>query len=171
MPYLIGLLVVLGIVLFWISTRQRQASGLPAGRLIYSDHEQWGRIESPLYDPTFNLTGKPDFILETERSLIPVEVKSGHSTHEPYDSHIYQLAAYCLLINQTYGIKPEYGILHYSNQDFAIDYTPQLEESIIHLIREIHSHSKRRSLPRSHDSIARCQKCGFRTVCDQSLST
>lgn len=170
MPYLIGLLAVLSIVLFWISTRQRQAAGLPAGRLIYSDHQQWGRIESPLYDPTFNLTGKPDFILETEQGLIPVEVKSGHSTHEPYDSHIYQLAAYCLLIHQSFGSRPEYGILHYSNQDFAIDYTPQLEESIINLIREIHSHNKRRSMPRSHDSVARCRKCGFRKVCDQSLS-
>jgi len=169
MLYLIVILVVLGIILYWISLRQRHSSGLPSGRLIYTDHKDWGKIETPLYDPTYNLTGKPDFIVGTKKGIIPIEVKSGRVRSKPYDSHIYQLAAYCLLIDQAYGIRPEYGILHYSNQDIAVDYTPELEYSVIQLIREIRSLGKQRSVDRSHQSKNRCLNCGFYSICDQSL--
>ena len=170
MLYLIGFLVLTGVVLFWISGRQRRSTGLPAGRVIYSDHDQWGEVETPLYDPTFNLTGKPDYLIESGEEIIPVEVKSRRLTTTPYDSHIYQLAAYCLLIEQTFGIRPPHGLLHYSNQDIAVDYTPELEQSLIDIIREIRSASRRRGLDRSHQSANRCRGCGFNSVCDQALN-
>lgn len=169
MIYLIGLLVITGIILLWISSRQRHASGLPAGRIIYSDHDSWGKVETALYDPTYNLTGKPDFIVETNHGPIPVEVKSGRGRNVPYDSHIFQLAAYCLLIDQTFNSRPDYGILHYSDQDIAIDYTSELEGRTIKLIREIHSVSRKKKVNRSHESVNRCQKCGYKSICDQSL--
>ncbi len=170
MIYLIGVLVFSGIILLWISSRQRNASGLPAGRIIYSDHDHWGKVETALYDPKYNLTGKPDFIVETNHGLIPVEVKSGRGRNVPLDSHIYQLAAYCLLIDQTFSSRPDYGILHYSDQDIAIDYTSELEEKTINLIREIRSTSRKKKIDRSHKSANRCQKCGYQSICDQALS-
>jgi CRISPR-associated exonuclease Cas4 len=170
MPYLIAGLVLAAILLYWVSARQRRSVGLPSGRVIYTDHKQWGEVDKPLYDPTYNLTGKPDFIVETNQGFIPVETKSSRGIQKPYDSHIYQVAAYCLLIDQTYGVRPEYGILHYPNQDFAIDYTQELEQSLIEIIREIRSLIKRRSVDRSHSSNNRCQSCGFKEICDQSLS-
>jgi CRISPR-associated exonuclease Cas4 len=115
------------------------------------------------------LTGKPDYLVENHEGIIPVEVKSRRLKGAPYDSHIYQLAAYCLLIEQTLGIRPPFGILHYSNQDIAIDYTKELEQSVIDLIREIRSHSRRRGLDRSHQSSNRCRGCGYNSICDQAL--
>ncbi len=170
MLYLIGLLLIAGILLLWISSRQRASAGLPAGRIIYTDHKYWGKLEAALYDPTFNLTGKPDFIVDTNSGPIPIEVKSGRGRNVPYDSHIYQLAAYCFLIDQTFGTRPEYGILHYSNQDIAIDYTSELEDKIIDLLREIRSISRKKSINRSHESVNRCRKCSYRSICEQSLS-
>ncbi len=156
--------------MFWISGRQRRSVGLPSGRVIFADHNQWGRVEKPLYDPTFNLTGKPDFLIEQGDVIIPVEVKSGRGKTAPYDSHIYQLAAYCLLVEQSFGIRPPYGILHYSNQDIAVDYTPQLEQENIDLLRDIRSQERRRNIGRSHHSSNRCQHCSYLAVCDQALS-
>lgn len=170
MLYLIGFLVLTGVVLFWISGLQRRSTGLPAGRVIYSDHDQWGEVETPLYDPTFNLTGKPDYLIESSEEIIPVEVKSRRLKTTPFDSHIYQLAAYCLLIEQTFGTRPSYGLLHYSNQDIAIDYTPELEQSLIDIIREIRSASRRKGIDRSHQSANRCRGCGFNSICDQALT-
>jgi CRISPR-associated exonuclease Cas4 len=138
--------------------------------VIFADHNQWGRVEKPLYDPTFNLTGKPDFLIEQEDVIIPVEVKSGRGKTAPYDSHIYQLAAYCLLVEQSFGIRPPHGILHYSNQDIAVDYTPQLKQEIIDLLRDIRSQERRRNIPRSHYSSNRCRRCSFLAACDQALS-
>ena len=157
-------------MLLWLSGRQRRATGLPAGRVVYSDHSEWGEIETPLYDPTFNLTGKPDYLVERSDEIIPVEVKSSGLKSAPYDSHIYQLAAYCLLIEQTFSIKPAYGILNYVNQDIAVDYTPELEQSLIDTIREMRSLSRRRNIDRSHESANRCRGCGFNSVCDQAIN-
>ncbi len=157
-------------MLLWLSGRQRRATGLPAGRVVYSDHNEWGEIETPLYDPTFNLTGKPDYLVERSDETIPVEVKSSRLKSAPYDSHIYQLAAYCLLIEQTFSIKPAYGILNYVNQDIAVDYTPELEHSLIDTIREMRSLSRRRNVDRSHESANRCRGCGFNSVCDQAIN-
>jgi CRISPR-associated exonuclease Cas4 len=168
--YLIGFLLLIGAVLLWLSGRQRRATGLPAGRVVYSDHSEWGEIETPLYDPTFNLTGKPDYLVERSDEIIPVEVKSSRLKSAPYDSHIYQLAAYCLLIEQTFSIKPAYGILNYVNQDIAVDYTPELEQSLIDTIREMRSLSRRRNIDRSHESANRCRGCGFNSVCDQAIN-
>jgi CRISPR-associated exonuclease Cas4 len=168
--YLIGFLLLIGAVLLWLSGRQRRATGLPAGRVVYSDHNEWGEIETPLYDPTFNLTGKPDYLVERSDEIIPVEVKSSRLKSAPYDSHIYQLAAYCLLIEQTFSIKPAYGILNYVNQDIAVDYTPELEQSLIDTIREMRSLSRRRNIDRSHESANRCRGCGFNSVCDQAIN-
>jgi CRISPR-associated exonuclease Cas4 len=108
-------------------------------------------------------------MVENNEGVIPVEVKSGRLKAAPYDSHIYQLAAYCLLIDQTFGIRPPFGIIHYSNRDIAVDYTKELEQSVIDLIREIRSQSRRRGLDRSHQSANRCHGCGYNSVCDQSL--
>lgn len=159
----------MGIILLWISGRQRRSAGMPAGRLIYSDHDQWGKLEQPLYDPVLNITGKPDYLVDQADVIIPVEVKSSSIKHSPYDSHIYQLAVYCLLVSRSLGKKPPYGILHYPTQDIAVDYTADLEHNTIELIREIRSRDTRKRIDRSHQSLNRCQRCGYNAICDQAL--
>ena len=115
------------------------------------------------------LTGKPDYILEENGRLIPVEVKTSRLTGDPYDSHIYQLAAYCMLIEHHFGKRPPYGILHYPSRSYAIDYTEKLEEAMVSLLEQIHSLEKRKELARSHESKERCSRCGYRTFCEQRL--
>jgi CRISPR-associated exonuclease Cas4 len=164
---LLFLLVALG--LFWMSARQRRAAGLPAGRVIYVDTRAWGPVEQPLYDAVLGLTGKPDYLVEQNGQVIPVEVKSSRAGGSPHDSHIYQLAAYCLLVERQLGKRPPYGILHYPNRTFAIDFTPQLEANLLALLDEIHAMQRRKEVNRSHESPARCSRCGYRHVCDQRL--
>jgi CRISPR-associated exonuclease Cas4 len=137
--------------------------------LIYSDMKQWGPLEQPLYDPESGITGKPDYLVQDGDQIIPVEVKSGRITNAPYDAHIYQLAAYCLLVQRHFDKRPPYGILHYSNRTFAIDYTPQLEAALMDQLEEIRTNDRRKELHRSHDSAARCNRCGFRSECNQRL--
>ena len=169
MLILIGILTLTGILLLWLSGRQRRSAGLPAGRVVYSDHNQWEKLERSLYDPVLNLTGKPDYLIEQGDEIIPVEVKSSSIKNVPYDSHIYQLAAYCLLVSRTYKKKTTYGLLHYPNQDIAVDYTAELERSTISLIREMRSKGSRKNIDRSHQSENRCRRCGYNPICDQAL--
>lgn len=167
--YIALFLFLLAIVFLWQSGRKQRSAGLPGGRVIYTDTGAWGKVEKPLYDPALGLTGKPDYLVEKNGQLIPVEVKSGRTPEAPYDSHIYQLAAYCLLVERTMGSRPPYGIIHYNDRDFAVDYTPDLENSLLDLLADIRRDERREEVDRSHDSPARCNKCGFRNVCEERL--
>ena len=88
------LLLALGLLLLWLARRGRARSGLPQGRLIYTDTGGWNRLERPLFSREFLLTGKPDYLVADGSDVIPVEVKSSPAPAQPYPSHTLQLAAY-----------------------------------------------------------------------------
>jgi CRISPR-associated exonuclease Cas4 len=167
------LLILLSVVLFWLATRQQKSAGLPAGRVIYADTSRWAALEKPLYDALLGLTGKPDYLVEAVElegePIIPVEVKSRHAGQAPYDSHIYQLAAYCLLVERQLGRRPPYGILKYPDQVFSIDFTPALETALRDTLEAMRSAERSKGAARSHNSPPRCARCGYRGVCDQNL--
>lgn len=170
MVYYVALLMVLvAITLFWLSRKQEKASGLPGGRVIYVDSTKWGAVKEPFYDPGLGITGKPDYLVEQGKLIIPVEVKTSQAQHGPYDSHVFQLATYCLLVERHFHKRPTYGILHYPNRTFRIDYTPGLEAEVRSLLSEMRAKENLREIHRSHESASRCQHCGFRSECGESL--
>ncbi len=170
MLYLSLLLLILAFLFFWQSNRQRSEAGLPGGRVIYTDTRGWSKLEKPLFYAALELTGKPDYLVEQNGKIIPVEVKSGRAPEALYDSHIYQLASYCLLVEKTYGKRPPYGIVHYEDKDFSVEYTHELEQSLLELITEMKRDGMKKEVARSHEQASRCKRCGFRSVCDQSLA-
>jgi len=170
MLYLALVFLIFAFFFFRKSATQRKEAGLPGGRIIYTDTRGWGKVEKPLFYPAMDLTGKPDYLVEQNGKIIPVEVKSGRAPEAPYDSHIYQLAAYCLLVEKTYHTRPPYGIIHYENRDFSVDYTHDLENALIDLLVEMKRDEHKRNVPRSHEQPARCAKCGYRNVCDERLT-
>jgi CRISPR-associated exonuclease Cas4 len=136
--------------------------------VAYSDTSRWSPVEKPLYDPNVGLTGKPDYLVDQYGVMIPIEIKSTRSD-APYDSHIFQLAAYCLLTQSSTGRRPPYGLLKYANQTFAVDYTSELENALLDVVFEMQNRNPRQPLPRSHSSARRCARCGYRQACDQRL--
>ncbi len=169
-PLLALALLFFAFIFFWQSGRQRKAAGLPGGRVIYTDTHGWNKVEKPLFYAALELTGKPDYLIEKNGQIIPVEVKSGRAPDAPYDSHIYQLASYCLLVEKTYTKRPPYGIIHYEGRDFAVDYTHELEQSLLELLTEMQRDWMKKEVPRSHEQASRCKRCGFREVCDQKVA-
>jgi CRISPR-associated exonuclease Cas4 len=162
-------LALIGIWLLLRASQGRSRVGLPPGKVIYTDTGGWSPVPEPLYDPGLSLTGKPDYLVRKGGNIIPVEVKSGRAREEPYPEHVYQLAAYCALVQRVYGTRPTHGIIHYPNRTFAVDYTPALEASLRDLLDEMHRQERLSEVGRSHESHARCRRCGYRTICDQKL--
>lgn len=156
-------------ILFILTTQQKKRTGLPSGKVIYTDTSRWGKVEKPLFDPALRLTGKPDYLVKQGNQVIPIEVKSRPAPANPYDSHIYQLAAYCLLVGHEYRNRPSQGILHYADRSYAIDFTPALEEKVIDAVRQIQAVKGDDEVNRSHQDGRRCQNCGYRSICDQAL--
>lgn len=162
-------LLAIALIFFWQASRKQRTAGLPGGRVIYTDTRAWGAVEKPLYDRALGLTGKPDYLVEKNGQIIPVEVKTGRAPDAPYDSHIYQLAAYCILVERTLGSRPPYGIIHYEDRDFAVDYTHDLENAVLDVLADMRRDERREEVNRSHETPARCKKCGFQKVCEQKI--
>ena len=159
----------LALIFLWQSARGQRAAGIPSGRIIYTDTKTWRRVEKALFDPIAGLTGKPDYLVKNGKTVLPVEVKSGRTPQAPYDAHIFQLAAYCLLVERKYGVRPPYGIIHYPKHIFAVDYTPDLESALFDVLSEMRNLERNKDVERSHEEVARCNGCGFRQQCDQRL--
>ncbi|MBC7227459.1 MAG: CRISPR-associated protein Cas4 [Thermoflexales bacterium] len=166
---LILLLVLVGLVLLWLARRLRARSGLPAGRVVAADVGSWQRLDRPLFSRRHGLTGRPDYIVADGADLIPVEVKSARAPTRPYTSHILQLAAYCLLVAETSGRRPPYGILRYADRTFQIPYTRELEEQLLEILEEMRGDLAAGDAPRRHRDPRRCAACGYRDVCDEAL--
>jgi CRISPR-associated exonuclease Cas4 len=170
MIILILVLLCAAILLIYYAARMRKQSGLPGGRIIYSDVKMWGKpVEKPLFDGSIGLVGKPDYLIQQNGQVIPVEVKSCRPPEVPYDSHIYQLAAYCLLVEKVYQSRPPHGLIHYPGRTFSIEFTPDLREKTLSLISEMHQKERTANIPRSHEEPGRCRSCGYKSHCNQRI--
>ncbi len=147
----------------------KKANGMPEGRIVYADPGLWGRPEKPFYDSALGLTGKPDYLIKQGDTIVPVEVKSMWAPREPYDSHVLQMGAYCLLAERHYGVRPDHGLLRYRNRTFNISFSSALEDEVLETIQAIRDQKELDDICRSHDQPNRCARCGYRQHCDQRL--
>jgi CRISPR-associated exonuclease Cas4 len=133
------------------------------------DTDRWQQPERPLFSQRYGVTGKPDYVVQTRRGLIPIEVKPTRTAAKPYDGDVAQLLAYCLLIEDTTAHAPPYGLLRYRDHTFRVPYTPTRRAELIHLLAAMRADEYADNVPRSHQQEGRCQGCGFSTVCDERL--
>ncbi len=168
---LIPILLLFALAIWLWANGLRRQTGLPEGKVIYTDTGTWFANNESLHAPAFRLTGKPDYLVqEADGMVVPVELKSGRAPAEPWESHVLQLAAYCLLVTEKYGRRPDYGILQYQDKAFAIDYTDDLEEDLLNLLADMHSDLFEEELDRDHNDWNKCARCGFRNQCVQRLA-
>ncbi len=167
---LVGLMGVTAVLYLW-SQRVRQKSGVPAGEIIYTDTGMWFPNNSALHAADLRLVGKPDYLVEqADGSIIPVEIKSGRAPTEPWEGHVLQLAAYCLLVEENYGKRPSYGILQYKDVAFSIEYTPELEEDLLNIIADMQDDAHHPIPSRDHNNWKKCTHCSINHACDQRLA-
>jgi CRISPR-associated exonuclease Cas4 len=157
-------------ILFQTAHTWQQTSGLPKGRVIYTDTGAWSRCEQTLFSERFALTGKPDYLIEQAGLLIPVEVKPTTAPPTPYLAHVLQLGAYCLLVEESYGLRPPHGILKYGDRAFEIDFTDGLRDEVVATLHAMRRSLDARDVHHSHDEPARCRSCGYRGRCEEVMS-
>jgi len=168
-------LLIIGLAAIVLSRRARSEAGLPTGQVIYSDTSRWQRAERPLFSRRHQLAGKPDYVVREgrarARALIPVEVKSSRAPASgPRPGHVLQLAAYCLLVQETEGARPAYGLIRYADQTFRVDNTPELARALLSTLDAMRRDMARGESRRSHQDPARCRRCGVRAACKERLA-
>lgn len=163
----LALLMMALLIGLW-GLRLRRKTGLPWAPVVYRDTS--GRTpEKPLIARKLGLVGKPDYLLEMRGRTIPVEVKPGRRAARPYESDLMQLAAYCVLVEETTGAAPPYGLLRYAERTFRLDYTEQTRETLLAILDEMRDALEDDNGDRSHDDVRRCAGCGFFEQCEQAL--
>jgi CRISPR-associated exonuclease Cas4 len=177
------LLVALGA---WLAARRgARRAGLPEGRIVYSDtgtpvgsiapitlNERGERQEKPLLSHRHGLTGRPDYLVRTDEGIVPVEAKSTTcpANGVPYESHLMQLASYCLLVEDAIGEAVPFGVIRYRDRQLRVDYTDELRETLLELLAEMREARRAPDVHRSHDERARCAACSYREICVESLA-
>ncbi|MBX0328544.1 CRISPR-associated protein Cas4 [Oscillochloris sp. ZM17-4] len=170
MTSLAVVLIALALAALILAMRTRARTGLPWAPVRADDARAGRGLERALVARRYGLSGKPDYIIERAGRQIPVEVKPGRHAPQPYESDLMQLAAYCLLIEETSGNAPPYGILRYAEASFQLRYTPEVRADLLAILDEMRDLLNAEDAERSHSEPGRCAGCGFTSVCEDSLA-
>jgi CRISPR-associated exonuclease Cas4 len=168
---LILILFVCALLLRSAANKARDRAALPEGKVLYSDTIKQERPSETLISWRHGLKGRPDYLIETEEGVVPVEIKSTAFPRSvrPYDAHVMQLICYCLLCEETTGAHVPYGLIRYRDGEARVEYTPELRSRLLSLLDEMRIAKASAVLHRSHSQPRRCAGCGFREVCGESL--
>lgn len=125
---------------------------------------------TPLSSNGLGLQGNVDLIIHTARGeFIPVEYKNMNSDHgRVCMDHKYQLVAYALLIEETYGTTVKSGIVNYlpETQILQFEITPTMKTHVKRVIGHIKRIIQTEELPPIRVASYKCQGgCGHKQTC------
>lgn len=146
-----------------IAKKKREESAI-RGEIRYIGKETSRLLRSERY----GLTGRPDYILERNGEIIPVEVKSGRKPKGPLFSHVLQVAAYCFLLEEE-GNKVSHGILRYGDMEHEIEFDVELRSILLGKLKEMRHLMSSEDVHRNHHRPGKCYSCSRREMCPERM--
>ena len=134
------------------------------------DIEVLSRDQTRLASTRLGLSGRPDRLIRLKNgTIIPVEKKSSTRL---YDSHRIQVGAYLLLVEETYGIRPPYGIVALGDgREAKVSNTAALRRWTLTVADHVRSQRADPSQPvRVRPTPGQCRSCGVRELCSQRVA-
>jgi CRISPR-associated exonuclease Cas4 len=169
----IALIIILGLALLISldARRRRQAAGMPGGAVLAQDTlpQDEAQPERALFSSRYRLVGRPDYLVQDGDYVVPVEVKTTRNLSQPRDGHALQLAAYCLLVEEEYGVAPPYGILRYPELRFKLPYGERERQWVIETLEAMREDESAAEVIPNHDQPGRCRHCQFLEICGMDL--
>lgn len=149
-----------------VATRSKYE--MTRGNLVYIDSER----EKPklFVARRYGLSGRPDAVLLEGDQPIPVEVKTGRTPRGPLFSHILQIAAYCLLVEEEYGRPPPHGVIRYEDASHDIEYNEDLKQLVLAKLGEMRECLAQGEAHRNHNRPGKCLHCSRRAGCPERLA-
>jgi CRISPR-associated exonuclease Cas4 len=169
-PFSALLLLAVGLILLAFSRRFRRKSGMPEGEVVYEDAS--GQAQEQFISKRLLMAGKPDYLIKDRNGdLIPVEVKSSNAPRagRPYESHLMQLAAYFLLLEDVLQRPVPYGLIRYRNRTMRVANTDELRTRLMDIIAQMRRLMAREVARRNHNRVQRCSRCSVAHACDERL--
>jgi len=138
------------------------------GDLVYIDSAK----EKPklFVSKKHGLSGRPDAVVLDGDHHIPVEIKTGRVPRGPLFSHILQVVAYCVLLEEEYGKAPPYGIIRYGETNFEIEYNEDQRKLLLQKLADMRAAIKKGEAHRNHTRPGKCIRCSRRAGCSERLA-
>ena len=149
----------------WLSRRARSdRAGLGLRNEVIVAADDSSNPTPTLYSTRYRLVGRPDQLVRAGRILIPVEHKP--RARRLQDSHILQVAAQCLLVEDVYGIRPTHGLVIVGGgQPERVDFTPDLERRVLATMADMRSYLREGVEPGPQWIAPKCGSCSYREEC------
>ncbi|HKZ90276.1 MAG TPA: CRISPR-associated protein Cas4, partial [Thermoplasmata archaeon] len=80
------------------------------------------------------------------------------------------VAAYCLLLEETDGRAPPYGILRYDGTSHEIEYNEDLKKLLLGKVAEMRTALAKGEAHRNHNRPGKCLGCSRRSACPERLA-
>lgn len=155
-------MLLIGLGLFFFVVILRRRSAVPAGEVVYSDTEQIPGFT--MTSTAMPLVGKPDYLIKKDGKIIPVEIKRGRTPYSPYANHVAQLYAYCILVTEQYGTRPEFGVVSYPEKKFQLNFPEGVEQQVSMTITEILQRKQTALLRQNMTHVCRICREGHKNV-------
>ena len=138
------------------------------GDLVYID----STAEKPklFVSKRLGLSGRPDAVVMDGDHHIPVELKTGRVPRGPLFSHILQVVAYCVLLEEEDGRPPPYGIIRYGDTAFEIEYNEDQKKLLLQKLGEMRAAIVQGGAHRNHNRPGKCVHCSRRGACPERLA-
>ncbi|PIN85105.1 MAG: hypothetical protein COV47_03960 [Candidatus Diapherotrites archaeon CG11_big_fil_rev_8_21_14_0_20_37_9] len=143
--------VLVAVVVFYFLRKTGVKKELYESEVIYADNAE--KPKKPFFSQRYLLAGIPDLILKTAHGNVPVEKKSTFPPQEPYESHVMQLMAYCLLLEEN-GSKPDFGYLQYRDAEpVKIMYTEYQKQKLLNIMGEMRKFIETKKIKSVNSSV------------------
>ncbi len=143
----------------------------PDDRVSYTDNVPTG--SNLLFYDELGIDGRPDYILEKDGKQIPVEVKTGRIPQGPYFSHILQITAYCMMVEDVYGKKPPHGVIRYldgeTEKEYEVEFDQKTKDLVTEKVLEMRKHLIFENVHRNHNRPGKCRTCSRRKECPEKI--
>ena len=165
--------IVLALLFFWLSSRSRRKTGIPAGEVFYQDLVGQPFAAHDLRSLELGISGKPDCLIRTADGIVPVELKKSKrppARGEVYPNHMIQNLAYCALVEEQMKERVPYGLVIYAGQQVRrVEFTDSNRKWLMDTIAAVQAARLANQANRNHNQRGRCSGCGVRDNCDQAL--
>lgn len=115
------------------------------------------------------IVGKPDYLIEEQGRIAPVELKPSRKGNAPWLRDVVQLAAYCLLLEEMEPRFAGYGYLRYAHRTFRIDFTDRVRGELLRTIADMRADLTAADVPPSHHDPRRCARCMLVVACGRAV--
>lgn len=152
--------LLIGFLLLVLSWTLRRGHGFRPGRTLARD-------DLTLVSERLGLIGRPDRLVEDGKDIIPEEWKSSRRVS---DSHRMQLGTYLILVEESYGVRPPYGVVVLGDgSSVKVENTEELRSEVLAIAERIREHRGDVEEPMTvNQPVQKCRACGQRQNCSVS---